>query len=83
MSDLETDDSFNKLHNEDVIPSKIVDSNAVIIDRIKDEEKTEDIKTKKDDPYHIMFIISIVIAITFVIAIISKYVIKLIKKENY
>lgn len=61
MIELTKNNSFYKEHLEDVLPSNIVDVNAVIIDKIEVPQK------KENDIYGIIFIICIISSIIFVI----------------
>ena len=70
MVELTKNNSFYKEHLEDVLPSNIVDVNAVIIDEI--EIDTD----KKTDTYQIIFFIFIILFILFVIRILYMKVLK-------
>ena len=78
MSNLDTDKSFSNVRKADVYPSKIVDPNAVIIDKEEEKEVIEKpvITENNDDTYHILFLISISILLIFSIVIIIKHFIK-------
>ena len=78
MSNLDTDKSFSNVRKADVYPSKIVDPNAIIIDKEEEKEVIEEpvITENNDDTYHILFLISISILLIFSIVIIIKHFIK-------
>lgn len=80
MIDLDNTPTFNKVHLADVLPSKIVDPNAVIIDNIDDNNNT-DIEVVKDDYYNI-FIIFIIILCIFILVITYKSINKTVKKSK-
>ncbi len=80
MIDLDNTPTFNKVHLADVLPSKIVDPNAVIIDNIV-HDNTNDIEVVKDDYYNI-FILCIIILCIFILVILYKNVSKTIKKNK-
>ena len=72
------DKTWNELHNEDVLPSKIVDPEKEIIDEIIIDGHI----SKTEDDYYKIFIISIVILSLFVLIIIYKNVSKLSKSKR-
>lgn len=71
---------FYKEHLEDVLPMNIVDPNMVIIDK----EDNPIVKPDKESEqgYYKIFIGSIIITILFIIFIISKLIIRIIKKNQ-
>ena len=73
MIDLESTPTFNKVHLADVLPSKIVDPNAVIKDNINNVS---------NDDYYRIFIVCIAILCVFILGIIYTRINKLIKKNK-
>ena len=80
MSDLETDKTFSNIRIADVIPSKIVDPEAIIIDKIEVPQKEEEeVIIAEKDSYYILFITSIIILVLSLIIITSRLIIKKLK----
>ena len=67
MIDLETTPTFYKIHLEDVLPSKIVDPNAVIVDKID---------TNNNEIYDYIFVIFVILLGLFLIVLIYNYLIR-------
>ena len=79
MIDLETTPTFYKIHLEDVLPSKIVDPNAIVIENYFNNTN---ITNNIDDQYYNVFIICIIILCIFILGIIYKRIDKLTKKKR-
>lgn len=79
MIDLETTPTFYKIHLEDVLPSKIVDPNAIVIENYFNNTNTTN---NIDDQYYNVFIICIIILCIFILGIIYKRIDKLTKKKR-
>lgn len=78
MSDLDTDKTFSNVRVADVTPSKIVDPEAIIIDKV--DVKQEELIVREKDSYYTLFIVSIIILMLSSILIFSKLIIKILKK---